>query len=390
MKTIVLLLGTIALGLFVYNNFRGARSAVMPAVGNIVETVKEKNKAPAINQTDFPLALPDGFSISIYAKDLGGPRVLAFDPSGTVIMSITGQGKVVAVMDADGNGLTEATGTVANGLKQPHGLAFGSNGKLYIAETDQVAMYDYDSFEHKASNKKKIIDLPGGGNHFSRTIGFGQDGKLYIAIGSTCNVCVENNSKRAKILVANADGSDLKEYASGLRNSVFFTWHPQTQEMWATDMGRDLIGDNIPPDEVNIVKYGNFYGWPYCYGKNIQDNSFKPTQSCQNAIPSHIDFQAHSAPLGLAFIPDSWPAQYRDDLLIAYHGSWNRTVPTGYKIVRAKLDAQGNYEGTEDFISGWLANDGALGRPVDLLFGPDGSLYISDDKAGVIYRVIQT
>lgn len=359
-------------GFFAYQNLRGSGPAFKPPIGSIVPV-------PGENTTGFPLKIPDGFSISIVSEGLGGPRVLAWDPQGTLLVSIPSQGKVVALGDSQI--------TVASGLNRPHGIALLGT-TLYIAETDQVSVYDYDQLSHKVSNKKKIIDLPNGGNHVTRTIGFGPDKNLYISVGSSCNVCIEDDDRRAKILVNTDRG--ISDYATGLRNSVFFTWHPETKEMWATDMGRDLIGDNIPPDEVNIVSQGGFYGWPYCYGKNIQDNSFKPTQSCQNSTPSHIDLQAHSAPLGLAFIPDSWPSEYHDDLLIAYHGSWNRTVPTGYKIVRAKLDAKGNFEGIEDFISGWLISDGALGRPVDLLFSPDGSLYISDDKAGVIYRVTQT
>lgn len=379
MKRLLLLLLFLGIGLFVYNNFRGAKPTVMPAVGNIAETIGKETPGPAVNQTDFPLTLPDEFSISIFAKGLGSPRVLAWDPNGALLVSIPSQGKVVALADPQV--------TVASGLNRPHGIAFFED-KLYIAETNQVAAYDYDQATLKATNKKKIIDLPSGGKEVTRTIGFGPDKNLYISVGSSCNVCIENDARRAKILIYTDRGT--ADYATGLRNSVFFTWHPQTLELWATEMGRDLIGDNIPPDEVNIIKQGNFYGWPYCYGKNTEDKTFTPTKTCQGAQPSHIELQAHSAPLGLVFIPDSWPSEYRDDLLIAYHGSWNRTEPTGYKIVRAKLDAQGNYEATEDFIIGWLAGDGALGRPVDLLFGPDGSLYISDDKAGVIYRVIQT
>lgn len=369
MKKLLVVFAIVAIVLVLWS--RRSQPTVLPAVGNQIPP-------PAVNQTEFPLSLPDGFSISIFAKGLGSPRVLAWDPNSVLLVSIPSQGKVVALADPQV--------TVASGLNRPHGIAFLGN-TLYIAETNAVATYDYNSNSHRATKRKKIIDLPSGGNHITRTIGFGPDRKLYIAVGSSCNVCIEEDWRRTKILVANPDGSDLKEFASGLRNSVFFTWHPKTHELWATEMGRDLIGDNIPPDEVNIIKEGNFYGWPFCYGKNIQDKTFTPTKTCQGAQPSHIDLQAHSAPLGLSFVPSSWPAEYRDDLLIAYHGSWNRTEPTGYKIVRAKLDAQGNYEATEDFITGWLASDGALGRPVDLLFGRDGALYISDDKAGVIYRV---
>ena len=385
-------------GVFAYRNLRGIGPVIKPPPVPIAQESKSLG---------FPLKLPSGFSISVFSSTLGAPRVLAFDPSGTLLVSIPSQGKVVALPDRNSDGSADGTITVIEGLNKPHGLAFQpTTKKLYIAETDQVAVYDYDQGALRASNKKKIVDLSGGGNHFSRTIGFGPDGKLYIAVGSSCNVCIEADQRRATILVADVTGRDpvTKVFASGLRNSVFFTWHPVTKDMWATDMGRDLIGDDIPPDEINIVKEDSFYGWPYCYGKNVQDKTFTqmgsglratqglpPTEICQNATPSHIDLQAHSAPLGLAFVLSSWPAEYRDDLLIAYHGSWNRSTPTGYKVVRMKLDAQGNYEGTDDFITGLLpqfgASDGALGRPVDLLFDSQGNLYISDDKAGIIYKV---
>jgi len=219
-------------------------------------------------------------------------------------------------------------------------------------------------------------------------------------VGSTCNVCNEKDWRRAKILVSNTDGSDLKVFASGLRNSVFMALHPVTQQVWATEMGRDLLGDDIPPDEINIVEEGKFYGWPTCYGKNIHDTNFDKNTYIRNPcdekfgeIPSYIDLQAHSSPLGLAFIPANsmWPEEYWNDLLVAYHGSWNRTEPTGYKIMRFLLDEKGNYVGREDFISGWLTKDNrALGRPVDILIQPNGTMYISDDKAGVIYRVVYT
>ncbi|MBI4065213.1 PQQ-dependent sugar dehydrogenase [Candidatus Gottesmanbacteria bacterium] len=403
---------------FYYQNLRGIGPAILPSARNMDQLLEEQIKRESSpesvepNTTGLPLILPTKFSISVFAKDLGGPRVLAWDPNGVLLASIPSQGRVVSILRAIGEFRDDQVATVVEGLNRPHGIAFLGN-TLYIAETNAVATYDYDVNSHKATNRKKIIDLPEGGNHFSRTIGFGPDGRLYIAVGSSCNVCNENDWRRAKILVANADGSDLKEYATGLRNSVFFTWHPLTGEMWATEMGRDLIGDGIPPDEINLIKEGANYGWPYCYGKNVTDLTFS-SKGCQGAIASHIDLQAHSAPLGLAFIPNRkpsslkdegankiatakiltpslWPEEYLGDLLVAYHGSWNRSTPTGYKVVRMKLDSQGNYEGIEDFITGWLghasAAAGALGRPVDLLFDQKGNLYISDDKAGVIYRV---
>lgn len=353
MKKIVLVLGLILVvfavgaGIFYYQNLRGAGPA---------------QRAPRANTVGLPLTIADGFSISVFARNIPDARVLAWDPDGKVLVSSPATGNVFRIT-TDGS-----VSVVTSGLNRPHGLAF-KDGKLYIAETDRVSVYDYDG---KATNRKKIVDLPGGGNHTSRTIGFGPDGKLYISIGSSCNVCVEKDGRRASIQVL--DG-ELKLFASGLRNSVFFTW--RNGDMWATDMGRDLLGDNTPPEEVNIIKEGNNYGWPYCYGKKIPDKSFGGSQErCKTTEPPVIEYQAHSAPLGLAFDENY--------LYVAYHGSWNRSVPTGYKIVRFDLN---NNFAASDFITGWLQGDSAFGRPVDLLFDQKGDLFISDDKAGVIYRV---
>jgi glucose/arabinose dehydrogenase len=261
---------------------------------------------------------------------------------------------------------------------------------LYIAEENRISRVNV----YSEDNLHTIATLPVGGNHTSRTIGFGPDKRLYVAIGSTCNVCHEENDMRAKIFSMNKDGSDLKEFARGLRNSVFFVWHPTTRAMWATEMGRDLLGDDTPPEEINIIAEGKNYGWPTCYGKNIHDTDFDKNTYFRNPCmepfetPSFIDMQAHSAPLGLAFITNpKWPAEYANDLLVAYHGSWNRTTPTGYKLVRIRLGADGSYQGIEDFITGWFSNEKLYGRPVDLVFGPDGRLYLTDDRAGLVYAI---
>ncbi len=375
------LLVILAAGIFYYKNLRGVGPAIRPPI-----SLKQDKTNGETNTTGMPISLPSGFSISIFADGLKNPRVLAFDPNGKLLVSVPSVGNVVTLPEKN---------VVVSGLNLPHGIAF-HDGKMYIAETNQVAMYDYDDINQRATNKKKIIDLPGGGNHFSRTIGFGPDGKIYIAVGSSCNVCIEKDPRRAKILVANADGSNVKDFGVGLRNAVFFVWSPIDQKMWATTMGRDLIGDDIPPETVNIVTEGKNFGWPYCYGKNIWDKTFdgsdKAREFCKTVEPPHIEYQAHAAPLGLAFIPNSWPKEYAGDLLVAFHGSWNRTAPVGYKIVRFKLDNKGTYQGAEDFISGWLPGGGdeesVFGRPVDLLFDESGVLYISDDKAGVVYKVI--
>jgi glucose/arabinose dehydrogenase len=386
-------------GLFYWHNLRGAGPSVLPPPQDIAKILPKHGTpaAPAaLAPASFPLKLPLGFSISIFANQVPGARVLAQDPEGTLLVSLTRAGRVVALPDKNRDGQADQVVTVLHGLNNPHGLAFGPEDppRLYVAETDQVAVYDYDPEHLNATHKKKIIDLPPGGRHFTRTLLFlppPHEHRLLIAVGSDCNVCEEKDWRYAKILVADADGAHLQTYASGLRNSVFMARHPLTRLIWATEMGRDYLGDNLPPDEINIIMEGENYGWPWCYGKRRHDGQFDPSGShrdfCQGTIPAYIDLPAHSSPLGLAFFPQEWPKEFRYNLLVAYHGSWNRTVPTGYKVVRFKLDPAGNFLGVEDFITGWLTPHGALGRPVDILIKPDKVIYISDDKAGVIYRV---
>lgn len=393
------------IGFFYYKNLRGLKPAVLRLPKDITKVLpdkplKKQEFLEAINKTDFPLNLPAGFSISIFAKNLGKPRVIIDNPTGGLLASLTSAGRVVALPDNNSDGVADGVVTVIENLNRPHGLATKCNAdfcKLYIAETNGVRVYDFDKENLKATNGKKIIDLPAGGRHYTRTMMFSpkDSDKLLISVGSSCDTCYEDDFKRASILIANSDGSDLKTFASGLRNSVFMATHPITQEIWATEMGRDFLGDDLPPDEINIIKDGGNYGWPICYGKNIHDTKFDKKVYIRNPceepleIPSHIDIPAHSSPLGLAFVPkEGWPEQYQYNLFVAYHGSWNRSIPTGYKIVRYKLDAQGNYLGEEDFITGWLTSDyKSLGRPVGVLIQPGGVMYISDDKAGVVYRV---
>lgn len=391
-------------GVFYWKNLRGIWPAIEKPSQNISELIPEI-KTDEKTSENLPLKMPAGFSISIFAKDLGDARVMAYDPVGNLLVSTPAHGKVIALKDVNGDGFAEQNVTVIEGLNYPHGLAFRcpdsdnlTKCQLYIAESDQVATYDYDEKNLKAINKKKIIELPGSGVHVSRTLMFmpyPNENRLLVSVGSSCNVCHEKDSDRAKILSADHDGSDLKVFAKGLRNAVFMAIHPVNGKIWATEMGRDFLGDNLPPDEINIVEEGKNYGWPICYGKNVHDTDFDKNIYIRNPcmepfeIPSHIDVPAHSAPLGLAFVPEEgWPQDYWYNALVAYHGSWNRSVPTGYKVVRYKLDEKGNYLGEEDFIYGWLTKDGVLGRPVDILIQPGGVIYISDDKAEVIYRVI--
>ena len=213
-----------------------------------------------------------------------------------------------------------------------------------------------------------------------------------ISVGSSCDACEEEDWRYAKILAVDPDGGDLSTFASGLRNSVFMAVHPLSKHVWATEMGRDFLGDNLPPDEINIILEGRHYGWPYCYGKRLHDDKSDPAGAhrdfCQGHHPVVYRPPGALRPPGPGLLPAEWPREFRQDLLVAFHGSWNRTEPTGYKVVRYKLDAAGNFIDVEDFITGWLTPAGALGRPVDILITPEGVIYISDDKAGVVYRVV--
>jgi glucose/arabinose dehydrogenase len=381
-----------------YPFYKGVKPGYLPS----------KIKITSDNEFKY-LKLPENFAIQIFAKGVNGARVIKEDPAGNLIVSLTKEGKIVSLPDLNQDGRADKVIILLEGLQNPHGMEIkcwgtepSTNCKLYVAETEKLIQYDliFDEKEkiYKPLNPEKILDLPKGGRHFTRTLLFlpyPQDHKLLISVGSTCDVCFEKDERNGTILVYDFKIKESKIYAKGLRNSVFLTLHPVTGKVWATEMGRDWLGDNLPPDEINIIEEGKNYGWPICYGKNIHDDNFDKNVYIRNPCmepfetPSYIDIPAHSSPLGLAFFPEEgWPENYWYNLLVAYHGSWNRTVPTGYKIVRYILDSQGKYLGEEDFITGWLQGDEAIGRPVDILIKPGGIIYISDDKAGVIYRVV--
>jgi glucose/arabinose dehydrogenase len=364
---LILLLGTLAFGGFYFwQKYKGIYFATAPTKQNIVDLVQTalESPKPGENTTSFPLTIPDGYSLSIFAKDLGNPRDLAMDASGNIFVSIPSQGRVVGIF----NGAAE---TIVDGLNRPHGIVFNGT-KLFVAETDGVTAFDYNDNIYKAFNGRQIVELPAGGNHFTRSIII-KDNKLYTSTGSSCNVCKEGDDRRAAIWVSNLDGIDFKPFATGLRNAVFMALNPKTNEIWATEMGRDNLGDDIPPDEINIIKADQFYGWPYCWGDSNADkdlNKDGTVYDCAKSVNPIYKLQAHSAPLGLTFLGE--------DLLVAFHGSWNRTEPTGYKVVKFHNGLQ------EDFVTGWLKGKEVLGRPVDILVkGSD--IYISDDKSGVIY-----
>jgi glucose/arabinose dehydrogenase len=349
-------------------------------------------------QTPFDLSklkLPEGFHISVFANDIDSARMLTLSPGGVLLVSESGEGKVVALPDPKRSGKAARVVNVLSGLNEPHGIAF-YEGKLYVAENDRVRRYDWDEATLRATNPTKLADLPGRGGHSTRSIVF-NGGKMYISAGSSCNVCVEKDPRRAAVMEFNPDGSGLKIFAKGLRNAVGIAVNPKTDTVWATVNGRDWLGDNLPPETIyDLGKNGGDGGWPYCYGDRVPDPNFTKSgdNRCQSVLEPKVQMQAHSAPLGLAFYEGSvFPPEYRNNIFVAFHGSWNRSNPTGYKIIRVKLDDKGQpIGGAQDFITGWLAPGETkhgrwMGRPVGIAFADDGSMYVSDDAGGVIYRV---
>jgi glucose/arabinose dehydrogenase len=346
---------------------------------------------PSTIQPARPISLPPGFAIGVYAQGLNGPRMMAIGSDGALYVADRGANRVVRLVDANQDGQADGIQVVASSLNQPDSLAFSpKDGSLYVSETTRIWRLSIPDAQGVYRDRAVVIDnLPADGEHTTRTLLFSPDGaSLYVSIGSSCNACIESDNRRATIMKFNADGTGGQIYASGLRNAVGITFRPGTDELWATDNGRDYLGDTLPPETVYQVVQGQNYGWPRCYAGRIIDPDFGSADSCNGVPTPAVEMQAHMAPLGLAFYTGSqFPADYQGGLFIALHGSWNSTVPVGYKVMRVPVT--GNQLGqAEDFATGWLAPDGTVwGRPVDVVTAPDGSLFVSDDSGGVIYRI---
>ncbi len=368
----------------------------------LINLVAKQEPAPPLPPGDLaPFMAPEGFVATIYSREAPGARVLGRDSRGTMVASLTKEGKIVALPDENGDGRADSVDVIIEGLNQPHGFLFKCDSPsscfLYVGETDGLVRYPYRPDTRTVGEREELLALPSGKGHSTRTLLEHPDGERFlVSVGSSCNVCNETEPYRATILSYVSDSNTASVYASGLRNSVFMATNYVTGAIWATDNGRDLIGNDIPPDELNIIEEGKHYGWPYCYGKNVYDEDFDAGDGSCAYTPSAHDLQAHSAALGLAFIPEEgWPEEYRSDLLVAYHGSWNRTVPTGYKVVRFDMSPDGKSitGGPYDFLTGFLLTDDeedALGRPVGLYAEPGGTVYVSDDHAGAVYKVSVT
>ena len=344
------------------------------------------------NTFDGQLWAPKGFKVTEFAA-VPRARFMALGPDGAVYVSQPREGQVTRLVDANNDGVAESQTVAVSGLERPHGLAF-RDGWLYIANTGAVVRVRLDASGAAMGRPETVAEYSSGGGHWTRTVVFGADGGMYVAIGSSCNLCVEKTPDRAAVMRYDADGKNGRVFSSGLRNAVGLAVHPGTGELWVTQHERDNLRhdhQDLPPEEINILREGAHYGWPYCYGDRIPspDDGFNDWGRCASTVPPALPMQAHSAPLGITFLSKAtlFPAEYHGDALVAFHGSWNRDVPTGAKVVRIRVQ-DGKPTGIEDFVVGWQDAAGKRwGRPVDVLVHRDGSVLISDDQRGTIYRV---
>lgn len=336
--------------------------------------------------SDPGLVVSSGFKAGVFATGLPAARDLEVTKEGALLVSLKSEGKVVALPDDNKDGVAEPK-TVIEGLNNPHGLAF-YDGELFVAEETSVISYSWNEAKLLAVRTKKLFDLPAGGRHSTRSLVFNSKGQLFVSLGSTCDVCVEKHPWIGTVIVSDKNGTSPRVYSKGLRNAVFIA--ARGEQLWGTEMGRDNLGDNIPPDEVNLLVENQNYGWPYCYSQKVPDTTFGGTTArCSATIGPVYEIPAHSAPLGLSFIKSQqFPADWQGDLLVAYHGSWNRSTPAGYKVVRMKIVGD-KITGEEDFLTNFLRGSQVIGRPVDVAFDKEGSLYVSDDKAGAVYKVVK-
>ncbi len=348
---------------------------------------------PACGQDRLPIdkiRLPEGFRIEIFADDVPNARSMTLSPSGVLYVGTRREGVVYAVVDADDDHVADTVHTIARGLEVPNGVAW-QYGALYVAEVSRVLRFD--NIDERLANPPDAVivrdDFPTEQLHGWKFIRFGPDGLLYLQVGAPCNICLSENPLYASITRMSVTGSRREVFASGVRNSVGFDWHPDTDELWFTDNGRDKLGDDLPPDELNRApEPGLHFGYPFCHGGDIADPEFGAQRGCAEFTRPAQNLGPHVASLGMRFYAgDMFPDEYRNDIFIAEHGSWNRSQKIGYRITRVQL--QGNrVVSYEPFAEGWLENEEAWGRPVDVLVMPDGSLLVSDDEAGAIYRIV--
>jgi len=332
------------------------------------------------------ITTPSGFGAAVFASGLAGPRFMAVSADGVLFVAERGADRVVALPDRDGDGRADETLVVGEGYDGAHSLAFGADGALLVAGGGTLYELELDDALHEVG-RRQILTYPRGGQHSTRTVVVAPDGSLLLSVGSSCNVCWEADPERASILVASADGGSSRVLMRGLRNAVGMAIDPRTGSAWATDNGRDFMGDDLPPETLYRVVDGADAGWPRCHAGDIPDPEFGAQPDpvtglvgCDRVVPPAVVFQAHAAPLGITF--------WRDHAVIAFHGSWNRSSKVGYEVLWLPWDD--GPAGEASTLAGGFLEPGsgdASGRPAGVIVGADGALYLSDDKGGFIYRI---
>lgn len=335
------------------------------------------------------IKLPPGFKIEVYMGNIPDARSMVLSPKGILFVGNRSGDKVYAVVDRNNDQKGDELYIIASGLNMPNGVAF-RNGSLYVAEVNRILRFD--NIEENLKNPPKPVvvndSYPTDRWHGWKFIAFGPDDKLYVPVGAPCNVCERKDERYSSITRMNPDGSGVEVFSHGVRNTVGFTWHPQTKELWFTDNGRDMLGDDIPPDELNHApRKGMHFGFPYVHGKAILDPEYGRNRKPEEFTPPAMELGPHVAALGVKFYTGTmFPEEYRNQIFIAEHGSWNRSTPIGYRVTLVRVKGN-NAVSYEVFAEDWLQGREAWGRPVDLLVMPDGAMLVSDDKAGVIYRI---
>ena len=348
--------------------------------------------AGAAAQSPLPLErikLPPGFVIETVAR-VPNARAMTWGSEGTLFVGSVSGNVYAVTLPRAGTQDPARVRIIAKSLREPAGVAF-RNGALYVSAVSRILRYDDIERRLDSSPDPVVVSdaFPGEGHHGRKFIAFGPDGKLYVPVGAPCNICEPDPAKYTIITRMNADGSGREIVARGVRNSVGFDWHPQTKEMWFTDNGRDMLGDDVPPDELNrVTRAGQSFGYPFCHAGSIKDPEYGHMKPCSEFVPPAQNLGPHVASLGMRFYTGAqFPPDYRNQVFIAEHGSWNRSQKIGYRVSLVKLDASGKATTYEPFAEGWLQGQQAWGRPADVLVAPDGSLLVSDDGAGAIYRI---
>ncbi|MCC7327324.1 MAG: sorbosone dehydrogenase family protein [Burkholderiales bacterium] len=364
---------------------RTPRLSVLAAMLTAAATIAQAQSSLPLER----IRLPPGFVIELVAR-VPNARAMTWGREGTLFIGSTNGNVHAVTLPPSGGSNAAHVRRIASGLRDPAGVAF-RDGALYVSAVSRILRYDDIERSLDSPPPPVVVTdaLPDDGHHGRRFIAFGPDGKLYVPIGAPCNICRPDPDKYAIITRMNADGSGREIVARGVRNTVGFDWHPQTRQLWFTDNGRDWMGDDAPPCELNrVTRSGEHFGYPYCHGGTIADPEFGRQRACSEFVAPVQNLGPHVAPLGMRFYTGmQFPATYRNQVFIAEHGSWNRSQKIGYRVTLVRLDAAGRALRYEPFAEGWLDGQRAWGRPADVLVAPDGSLLVSDDGAGAIYRI---